>query len=266
MARRLGRRLAAGVIAALLLATAVPALAQARRLPSRPAPRRPAHGPGRVVVDLSGGVQGAGPAIADQLTFEANVEQAVVDLKYSAAGSRLVTGGLGILVWKHLGIGAAVSGATRTGSVAIDGRIPHPLFFEKPRAFTATASGMTRAETAVHLQVLYAVPASRRVTLTLSGGPSFISVQQDLVREVRFGESYPFDSVLYQGVDRARAKATAPGFNAGADLRWMFARRLGAGALVRYVRSNVDLPSPAGTTLHVQTGGVQAGGGIRIVF
>lgn len=265
MGLRFDRSIVAAAIAALLSGSP-PALAQVRRVPPRPPARRAAAPPARIVVDLSGGMQGAGPSIADQLTFEANVEPAVVNLSYGAAGSPLLTGGIGVTLWKQLGVGVSVSSATRRGSAAVDGQIPHPFFFQKPRALTGTAAGLTRAETAVHLQVLYAIPASRRVTLTLSGGPSFASVGQDLVREVRYSESYPFDAVVYQGVNTSRVKASAPGFNAGADLRWMFARRLGAGALVRFVRANVDLPSPSGITLHTQAGGLQAGGGIRIVF
>ena len=45
----------------------------------------------------------------------------------------------------------------------------------------------------------------------------------------------------FTGVDTARQKGTKTGFNVGADVRWMFTSRIGAGALVRLARATIDL-------------------------
>ncbi len=220
----------------------------------------------RVVIDVSGGVQGSGPAVSDRLEFESNVETASIDVRYPSGSSTMLTGGLGVRVWKQLGLGVSVSNATRSGSADIDGRIPHPFFFGQPRTLTGSSSGIERTETAAHLQVLVAVPVSRRFVLTLSGGPTLMRLEQSLVAEVRYDDTYPFDAVKFTSTRTERKKASAAGVNAGADLRWMLTRALGVGALVRYASANVDLGVTGGQTLRIRAGGVQAGAGLRVVF
>jgi hypothetical protein len=56
------------------------------------------------------------------------------------------------------------------------------------------------------------------------------------------------------------------GFNAGADLRWMFSRNVGLGGMVRFIRGSVDLETENNRRILVRAGGLQAGGGIRIGF
>ena len=56
------------------------------------------------------------------------------------------------------------------------------------------------------------------------------------------------------------------GFNAGADLRWMFSRNIGVGGMVRYIRGSVDLDD-RGRSPNLGAGGwLQVGGGLRIGF
>lgn len=220
----------------------------------------------RVVIDVSGGVQGSGPAVADRLEFESNVETATIDVRYPSASSTVLTGGLGVRVWKHLGLGVSVSNATRSGSADIDGRIPHPFFFGQPRTLTGSSSGIERTETAAHLHGLVALPVGRRVVLTLSGGPTLMRLEQSLVSEVRYEDTYPFDAVTFTSARTERPKASAAGFNAGADVRWMLTRTLGVGALVRYARADVDLGVTGGEMLRIRAGGVQASGGLRVIF
>lgn len=222
--------------------------------------------PGRVVGGVSGGVQRSAPAGADRFEFESNVETATVDVVYPATSAVLVDVSLGVRVWKGIGAGLAVSHATRSGSAQVDARVPHPLLFEQPRAVEGSQARINRTETAVHVQLLYAIEATRTVTLVLSGGPSVVHLEQDLVTEVKYDESYPFDVATFTRAAARRAKASAAGFNAGADVRWMFARSIGVGALVRFSRATVDLNTVESRTLPVRAGGVQAGVGMRVVF
>ena len=242
---------------------ASPANAQAQRDPARVSPAVSAP---RVVIDVSAGVQGSGPAVTDRLEFESNVETAGIDVRYPSASSTVLSGGVGVRVWKQLGLGVSVSSATRSGSADLDGRIPHPFFFGQPRTLTGSPSGMERTESAAHLQVLFAVPVSRRFVLTLSGGPTLMRLEQSLVSEVRYEDTYPFDAVKFTTARTERKKASAGGFNAGADVRWMLTRTLGFGALVRYASANVDVGVAGGQTLRIRAGGIQAGGGVRVVF
>ncbi len=253
---------AAVVIVALLVPAA--AAAQPRRPISRPPALSRSH-PARFVVDLSGGARSAGPAVSDRLTFETNVETATVDMRYPSSIAPLFTAGVAVQVWKQVGIGVAVATATRSGAATVDGRIPDPFRFEQPRALTGSAPGLKRSDTAVHLNVHYAAPVTERMTLTLSAGPTLARVAQDLITDVRYNETYPYDAVTFTSAVTTRATASAVGFHAGADLRWMFSRGLGIGALVRYANATVDLPA-ADRTVSVRTGGTEAGVGVRVAF
>jgi hypothetical protein len=222
--------------------------------------------PPRFVVGVSGGVQGSAPTVSDHFEFERNVETATVDVKYPTTPQALIDAGIGVRLWKHLGAGVAVSYAMRSGSAEVDAQIPHPLAFGQPRMVEGSQGGIDTAETDVHVQLLYAVQTSPRITLTLSAGPSIVHLEQELLNGVTYDETYPFDVATFRSAQSRRAKASAAGFNAGADLRWMFSRSIGLGGLVRYSRATVDLATSDNRTLSIRAGGVQGGVGIRIVF
>jgi hypothetical protein len=230
------------------------------------ATRAEAQSEPRLVIGVSGGVQGAGSAVSDHFEFDRNVETATVDVKYPTKPQTLIDAGIGVRLWKHLGAGVAVSNAMRSGSAEVDARIPHPLQFAQLRTVKGTQSGINTTEIDVHMQLLCAVQASPTVTLTLSAGPSIVHLDQELVNGVTYDETYPFDAATFRSAQSRHAKASAAGFNAGADIRWMFSRSIGFGGLVRFSRANVDLTTSDNRTLSIRAGGVQAGAGIRIVF
>jgi hypothetical protein len=220
----------------------------------------------KVVVSLSGGTQVAAGGLTDRFTFERNVETASVDVKYPVKPAVLVDGGVGVRLWKRLGAGVAVTYATRDGTAHVDARIPHPFVFERPRTVTGVQHTIAHAETAVHLQVQYSIEASRRVSVVLSGGPSWLDVEQELVTDVLYDEAYPYDTATFKSATATRSKASAVGGHAGADLRWMFGRTIGLGALVRFTRGTADLTTRDDRRVSVRAGGVQAGVGLRFVF
>jgi hypothetical protein len=67
-------------------------------------------------------------------------------------------------------------------------------------------------------------------------------------------------------VDSGRKKGDKFGFNAGIDVRWMFTRNIGAGALARFSRATIELNAAEGRTVAVDAGGTHVGVGLRVVF
>lgn len=243
-----------GVFSALfLVAAAAPAAAQTT-------------GSSRGYISASAISQPANAAISDHFTFDANVETATVDVRYPSKAGLGADGGAGIRVWKQFGVGVAVSYVASTGSASIDASIPHPFVFGQPRLISGQEGSMTRSETGAHVQLLYFVPATGKLHFVVSAGPSMLSLQQEVVTEVHYSETYPYDTALYSRATTKQAKGSAVGFNVGADVQWMFNRRVGIGALVRFTRAQVDIDIASGRTLTVDAGGVQAGGGVRIGF
>jgi hypothetical protein len=246
-------RPAAWLAAALLLFPGIVARAVAQSEP-------------RFVVGVSGGVQGSTPTLTDHVEFERNFETATVDVTYPNKLLTLIDAGIAVRLWKGVGAGVAVAHAVRSGSADVEAQIPHPLFFGQARAIEGRQGGIETTETDVHVQLLYAVQTSPSITLTLSAGPSIVRLQQELVTDVAYDETYPFDAATFRSAESRRVKASATGFNAGADIRWMFSRMFGLGGLVRFTRATVDLTTSDNRTVAVRAGGVQGGVGIRVVF
>ena len=222
--------------------------------------------PERVHVSVNGAFQAATNDFGDRFEFERNVETGSTDVDYPVQGGFIFDAGGGVRLWKNLGAGVAVSYFTRDDAAATTSSFPHPFFFEQPREVTGDGTGVKRSETAVHVQAMYLINPGGRLRLVLSGGPSFFTVEQDLVTDVTISESYPFDTATFASAQKTRDKASAPAFNAGADVMWMFSSRLGVGGVIRFSRTSIDLDAPGGRTISVDAGGLYAGGGVRLLF
>lgn len=93
-----------------------------------------------------------------------------------------------------------------------------------------------------------------------------MKVEQDLVREVTADETYPYDTATFRRATTGAADGSGIGFNGGADITWLFARRVGAGLLLRYTRASIELTASDGRTVSSDGGGLQAGAGLRFAF
>lgn len=251
--------------------SATPALAQATP-PAQPKPATSAAKPAKKggglhgYVTVNGLAQPANSAISDRFTFDANAETATAEVRYPSKVGVGGEGGVGLRLWRQLGAGVTVTYVSSSGSADVEASIPHPFLFGQPRTVTGSEGDIARSETDAHVQLLYFVPTRGALQFVLSAGPSFVTLQQEVLTEVRYTEIYPYDTATYSRAAVADHKGSAVGFNVGADVRWMFSKSVGVGGVVRFTRATVDLDVANGRTLAVDTGGVQAGGGIRFRF
>ena len=219
----------------------------------------------RFTISVNGGYQPSTTSFDDRFTFDLNRETASVDTDYSVDAGPLFDAGVGFRIWKGLGAGIAISRFSVDSVGQADATLPHPLFFQRNRQISGETTGITREETGIHIQAQYQLPPFGSVYVTLAGGPSVLDIQQSIVTDVNYTEEFPYDTATYVGVDSQRVSGTATGFNAGADVRWMFTRNIGVGGLVRYTRATVDL-TRNGRTISVDAGGAQVGAGVRLAF
>jgi opacity protein-like surface antigen len=220
----------------------------------------------RGFISVNGGYQASTTEFDDSFTFSAHQETGTSRVTYPIDAGPSFDAGGGVRLWRGLGVGVAVSRFTRDGSVRATSSVPHPFFLQQHREVAGEADRIRREETAIHVQAQYSVPIGRRLHVTLMGGPSVLQVNQALVIDVNYTEEYPYDTAAFSGVDSTRQKGTKSGFNAGADVRWMFTRHIGAGAVVRFSRATIDLDAAENRTVSVDVGGAQAGAGLRIGF
>jgi hypothetical protein len=221
--------------------------------------------PERIWISAGGGLQSAGSGFDDRFERPLYAENERVEVDYPVKSGALIDVRGGYRVWKRVAIAAGVTRFTRRADARVDAQLPHPFFDNQLRQVEGTASAL-RGETAAHLQIGWMQPLSDRLRLVLTAGPSFVNVEQTLVTSVQFSEAYPYDTAQYSGAATRRATRGSAGFNAGADVTWMFGRRIGAGAAVQFTRARVRLATSDDRRIAVDAGGVQSAAGIRVFF
>jgi hypothetical protein len=172
----------------------------------------------------------------------------------------------GVKLWRHLGVAAAVSRHEQRGDATVSAQLPHPFFFGRLRPLDGTAPGLSRSETAVHVGALWMKPLSRKLLLTLSGGPSFISYRQEVVTVLGLNEAYPYDSVQLSRTSMSERDGTAiGGFGAG-EVYYKVTRQFAVGGGARFSRAADDVETGTDQFVSITTGGLQVGGGVRFLF
>jgi hypothetical protein len=222
--------------------------------------------PERVHISINGAFQPTSNDFSDRFEFEKNLETGSTQVTYPVSGGFVFDAGGGYRFWKNLAAGASVSYFTHEDTASTTSQVPHPFFFNQPRTVEGDATGITRTETAVHVQLMYLLHPSGPLRIVFAGGPSFFNVEQDIVTQVNVTETFPYDTAAFASADRTKEKKSGVGFNVGADVMWMFGHNVGVGGLVRFARTSVDLPVPNNRTVSVDAGGVQVGGGLRLIF
>jgi hypothetical protein len=217
-----------------------------------------------VRLGLNAGAQLAADELEESFRIEKNAEPASITV--SAPGDTLpfFDGSLTVRVARRVGVSVAVSYASGQATGEIDAGIPHPFYFDQPRLVNGTAS-LERSELATHTN-LAIVAASQRVELIVSGGASFFSVDQDVVTDVDWEATYPYDSAVFSSATVSRVSETKVGYNVAADVAWKLGRRWGIGAMIRFSRARIPLATRDLDLGTLNAGGVQAGGGLRFAF
>lgn len=231
-----------------------------------PAAAQPA--PGRFWFGVSGGVQSTANGFGDAFDVTSQFqdpEQATATATYPVKAGALVDGRFQVRLWKGFAVGLGVTHYSHRGDAAITARVPHPFQFNQFRTVEGTTS-TRRGETGAHLQFAYMVPIGERLRITGFAGPSRLSVEQTLISDVQYTQTFPFDNAAFSGATTRRSTASAMGFNAGADVAWMFGRQFGAGVLVQYAAARVKEPTADNRRITVDAGGIQTAVGLRLVF
>jgi len=237
----------------IVLGAASPAVAQTRAWPER------------FWGGVSGGIQPTVNSFDDAFERELYQETERVTVGYPLKSGAVIAASGGARVWKQLAVGFGATRYNRRGSATVTARLPHPFFDNQFREIEGTTT-TTRRETGAHVLIGWMMPLGDTLRLIVTAGPSVLSVGQTLVTDVQFSETFPYDTAEFTAATTTNATRTATGFNAGADVFWMFSRRIGAGGLVQFSRARARLNAASGRTVTVDAGGVQAGLGLRFVF
>jgi hypothetical protein len=246
-----------GLTAGLILAAASTSYAQA------------AAEPKGVFVNVNGGAQTQQRSIGTALEFPIYDQTGTVEATQNVGKGGIFDLSAGYRVWSDLSLGIGFTTYSKTGVIVGRASIPHPLFLDRHASSDLDGSSK-RTERSVYIVAVWAFPINRfikmpmldKVDVALSAGPSFITVEQDVL----VGVSVPQGS-QQATADIQRRKDSTVGLILGADVNYMVMRTagvgVGVGGFIRYQGAGgVDL-APAEKQ---STGGFQAGGGLRLRF
>jgi hypothetical protein len=223
----------------------------------------------RGYVNVGFGVEWGESDLSDTKNFTIYDEAARINQATHWSSGSIFDIGAGIRVWRGLTVGVAYHQETNTADTALDGSIPSPVFFNRPRSFTATAPGLFRREHGTHLQFGWLFPYGEKLDVLAFAGPSWFRLQQDVVSDVTVGEKgSPFTEVVVQPTTTTRERSVV-GFNLGADVTyivWSNDRvRVGAGSFLRFTQASADVLLMS-TEQPTDVGGFQFGFGGRLRF
>ena len=208
---------------------------------------------------------GPSPVYTEMVSSAATGDPSSFNGAYRVESGPVVDVSGGARLWRNLGVGVSVSLYRRDADASVSARLPHPFF---PGSVRTIAGNMPvyHDERAVHLHALVIVPVNPAFTVTVFGGPTVFSLRQDLVTDVRFTHSYPYDDAVFGGIVTGEQSRSTVGFNAGVDVAYYFTDTIGVGWLTRFSAGTIDLPSAGDGSVDVPAGGFHAAGGLRLRF
>ena len=218
----------------------------------------------RVFISANGMFQVTSNDFDDSATIRVNAENGQFDTDYDVGGGFAFDASGAFVVWRSLAVGAGVTTFSTSTPTAIDAQVPHPFFFNQPRSVTGEFEG-DRSELAVHIQAKWIAPVNDKLLVTVFGGPSFFQVEQTIVTDFEYTESYPFDTATFSRAITSDESESAMGFHVGGDVAYYFSNQVGVGGMAQYSKATVEMTVPSGTT-DVKAGGLQVGGGLRLRF
>jgi opacity protein-like surface antigen len=250
----------AGALVVALAALAAPALAQ-----DPPARARRPRFWSRFSAVAGGTLALAGSDFHGQRRFTEFVEEGRIDADYSRAVGPGFELGLEYRLGRRLGASASVNLVSRDASSVYEAAIPHPLYLGQPRRATGSVDGLSYSERAFHFDLFYRLDRGR-LRYGVFAGASQVRVSSELLERVQYQQAYPFDEVQVTAVPRGTFGGSALGFNAGAELDYVWGGRVGTLLMARYHRATVDVPQATDDVVALKAGGLQIGAALRLFW
>lgn len=219
----------------------------------------------RVWFSISGGVQATNNSFDDAFDLTLYTEPEHVTVSYPAKSGVLIAGSGGYRVWRQLFVGFGVTRYSSSADAKVTAQLPHPFFDNTYRTIEGDAA-IDRSEVGAHVLFGWMLRPTRTVRMMLTAGPSYITATQPIVTDVTFTDTYPFDTAQFTGVKTTNSSRGAAGFNAGADVFWMFGKNIGAGGLVQVTHARIKAAANSGRSVSFDAGGAQVAAGLRLLF
>jgi hypothetical protein len=214
--------------------------------------------PTKAFVDVNVGAQTQSRSFTSASSFPLYQETAVVNSAQSidSGGFFDVSGGYRVMKRFPLSVGIGFSIFSNDGDGAVVASIPNPNVFNNPAVSTTNGSDLKHSEVGTHVLVVWSVPIDDKLDATISAGPSFFQVKQDVLSATVVPGTQTLNVATHS------EKKTGTGGNFAINLNYMLKPNYGVGIFLRYAGATVDLPSVE----NLKVGGFQFGLGGRLRF
>lgn len=236
-----------------------PPRAEAMPLPA-PSDRR--H---RFSISLNGVTATETLQFTDTNQFELFKEQAQFQSVYRDPRSQGLELGAQVRIAGPFAVGGAVQIFRHDREAVYQASLPHPFFFDRFRELSGSESGLTHEETVVHLDAVL-TQTWGPVTVDAFGGPSWFRTRTEVLVDVVYDEVFPYDDVLFQGVEGRVLENQPIGFNVGASATFRIASIFGLDFGVRYSEARAKLFVEDDRRIELDVGGLRFGAGLRLLF
>lgn len=159
----------------------------------------------------------------------------------------------GVAVWRRLGVRAGFSTYSAPVDGAFQAAVPHPFYFNKPRALSGATTGLKRQESALDLHVAALVAAGQRITLMVSAGPTLLRLEQGVATDFVYRDAYPYDSATLASVSTSAVTGSKNTIGGTLTLGFFLTKSVGVAAGVHFASANI--PIDVGTNTSVKIGG-----------
>jgi len=164
---------------------------------------------------------------------------------------------------RRLGLVGSWGQLQRDVAGGFDAALPHPLYFERPRAASGSFDGGRYRENAAHLSVAWR-GGGGAWSYRVFAGASFFQVKADMVASVAYTHEYPYDAVEVTGVRLVGCEDSAVGAHAGASLVYALASRVGLTLRFRYSRATATLAVEDAGSVELDAGGPELALGLQV--
>lgn len=223
----------------------------------------------RFFLSVSGALEPGTQTFSDDGRFRLYDEDGRLNVSSEVSSGAVLDFGVGARVTGGMTVGANFHRTSSTDEAALSGQAPHPIFFDRPRSFSATAADLKRTEHALHLSLGYRFPVTEAFDIHVFGGPSQFRFTQEVVSSVAIAESGTGFTTVSATASTAVRKKNAWGGHAGVDMSYALWQQgstsFRLGAYVRYAEASSEF-DVVSTSVTTKVGGTQFGAGLRVRF
>ena len=224
----------------------------------------------RFFLSVSGAFEPGKQTYADDGTFSLYDEVGRLSVSSDDISSGAVLDfGVGARVMGNFTLSANFHRTSSLGEASVTGQAPHPIFFDRPRSFSATVPDMKRTEQALHLSLGYRLALGEKLDVQIYAGPSQFRFTQDVINAVVITEAGGAFTTVNATNETTTRKANSWGGHVGADVSYPVYQSgntsFRLGGYVRYAEASSEF-LVVSNTVSTKVGGVQIGGGLRVRF